>query len=50
LFNKMLWEDIVKVDKELQKIIPLTIADRSRIQVLNNKTTGFFLENLESKN
>lgn len=48
LFNKMLWEDII--DENIANgITSLSLKAISRIQVLNNRTTWFFLANLESK-
>lgn len=48
LFNKMLWEDII--DENIANgITSLSLKAISRIQVLNNRTTWFFLTNLESK-
>ncbi len=42
-FNKMLWENIVKINDTNQKIIPLTTENISKIQKLKNKKAWYFL-------
>ena len=48
-FNKMLWEDIVKIDEKNQKIIPLDSSDINSLQKVANKKSGFFMENFNKK-
>lgn len=46
LFNKMLWENII--DENIAKwTTALSLKAISKIQVLSNKTTWFFIENLK---
>lgn len=49
LFNGMLWKNVVD-ENIAYGTTTLSIKTRNRIQVLQNKNTGYFMSNLEKKN